>query len=68
MVFRDQDFKYALSYLDITYTVVGGRKFTKDGKYIFVGNHPLGGADSLIVGEIIVQHYGVTTFVLFLIA
>ena len=51
-------FKYALSYLDITYTVIGEENLPKDGKYIFVGNHPLGGADSLIVGEIIRQHYG----------
>lgn len=51
-------FKFALDYLDITYTVIGEENLPKDGKYIFVGNHPLGGADALIVGEIIRQHYG----------
>ncbi|HPW90074.1 MAG TPA: 1-acyl-sn-glycerol-3-phosphate acyltransferase, partial [Paludibacteraceae bacterium] len=51
-------FKFALDYLDISYTVIGEENLPKDGKYIFVGNHPLGGADSLIVGEIIRQHYG----------
>ncbi len=51
-------FKYALSYLDITYTVVGEENLPKDGKYIFVGNHPLGGAEALMVGEIIRRNYG----------
>lgn len=51
-------FKFALSYLDITYTVVGEENLPKDGKYIFVGNHPLGGAEALMVGEIIRRNYG----------
>lgn len=51
-------FKYALSYLDISYTVIGEENLPKDGKYIFVGNHPLGGAEALMVGEIIRRNYG----------
>ena len=52
-------FKFALNYLDISYTVIGEENLPKDGKYIFVREiiH-FGGADSLIVGEIIRQHYG----------
>ena len=50
--------RVALDYLDISYTVIGEEKLPKDGKFIFVGNHPLGGADPLIVGDIIRTHYG----------
>lgn len=51
-------FKFALNYLDISYTVIGEENLPKDGKYIFVGNHPLGGAEALMVGEIIRRNYG----------
>ncbi len=51
-------FKFALDYLDISYTVIGEENLPKDGKYIFVGNHPLGGAEALMVGEIIRRNYG----------
>lgn len=51
-------FQYALDCLDISYTVIGEENLPKGGRYIFVGNHPLGGADSLIVGEMIRKHYG----------
>jgi len=51
-------FQFALDCLDISYTVIGEENLPIGGKYIFVGNHPLGGADSLIVGEMMRKHYG----------
>lgn len=55
--------RFALDYLDITYTVVGEEHLPKDGNFIFVGNHPLGGADALIVGDIVRKHYGNIRFI-----
>lgn len=49
---------FALKSLDISFTVVGEENLPKDGQYIFVGNHPLGGAEALMVGEIIRRNYG----------
>lgn len=37
-----------LSRLKIKYTVSGGENIPKNGKYIFVSNHPLGGLDGLV--------------------
>ena len=49
---------FGLKSLDISFTVVGEENLPKDGQYIFVGNHPLGGAEAHMVGEIIRRNYG----------
>lgn len=51
-------FKPALDYLDITYNVRGKENLPKQGKFIFVCNHPLGGPEALIVGEAIRCSFG----------
>jgi hypothetical protein len=46
---RDTDFIEAgLRYLDIRYNVFGEENIPREGRYIFVSNHPLGGLDGLI--------------------
>jgi len=37
-----------LSYFKIKYQVKGGENIPKEGRYIFVSNHPLGGLDGLV--------------------
>ena len=37
-----------LSYLGITYQVMGTENILQSGRYIFVSNHPLGGLDGLV--------------------
>ena len=38
----------ALNFLNTTYKVSGSENIPKNGKYIFVSNHPLGGLDGLV--------------------
>jgi putative hemolysin len=48
----------ALKYLNITTSVVGKENLPpKGGKYIFAGNHPLGGMDGLTTGFLIGKEY-----------
>ena len=40
--------KEGLKFMNITYTVVGKENIPREGRYIFVSNHPLGGLDGLV--------------------
>lgn len=52
-------FDEALDYLDIKYTVRGVENLPKaDHRCIFVGNHPLGGPEALILGSVMKKYYG----------
>lgn len=53
-------FKPGLEYLDIAYEAHGVENLPpNDGKrYIFTCNHPLGGPEALIIGEVIRQYFG----------
>ncbi len=49
----------ALEFLNITITVEGRENFPpKEGRYIFAGNHPLGGMDGMVNGMIVAKEYG----------
>lgn len=50
--------RVALDTLDIHADVRGRENLPTDGLYIFACNHPLGGPEALIIGEVIRQHYG----------
>lgn len=43
----------AISYFNITYTAFNDENIPKKGKYIIVGNHPLGGFDGLIMMSLV---------------
>ena len=48
-----------LKKFDITLRVEGAENLPpKDGKYIFVSNHPLGGLDGVTLGKVLGEHYG----------
>ncbi|MGN0186857.1 MAG: 1-acyl-sn-glycerol-3-phosphate acyltransferase [Paludibacteraceae bacterium] len=50
--------RVALDTLDIHANVRGIENLPHDGLYIFACNHPLGGPEALIIGDVISQHYG----------
>ncbi len=43
----------AISYFNITYTAFNEENIPKNGSYIIVGNHPLGGFDGLIITSLL---------------
>lgn len=47
----------AFEYLKITTTITGKENLPKGGKYIFVGNHPLGGLDGITTGYLLGKEY-----------
>lgn len=50
--------KSALAYLDVSTSVEGRENLPpKDGRYIFVSNHPLGGMDGIALGYLIGKEY-----------
>ncbi|MCF0202104.1 MAG: glycerol acyltransferase [Bacteroidaceae bacterium] len=52
--------KECISYLDIDLQLVGGENLPDDSdgrRYTFVSNHPLGGADGIILGSVIGERY-----------
>lgn len=51
-------FDDALEYVNITYRIRGEENLDPDKKYIFVGNHPLGGPEALIIGSVFKRIYG----------
>ena len=51
-------FDEALKYVDITYRIRGEENLEKDKRYLFVGNHPIGGPEALIIGSIFRKIYG----------
>ena len=51
-------FDEALKYVDITFRIRGEENLDPDKKYIFAGNHPLGGPEALIIGSVFKRIYG----------
>ena len=51
-------FDEALKYVNITYRIRGEENIDPDKRYIFVGNHPLGGPEALIIGSVFRRIYG----------
>jgi len=46
-----------LEYINVKYRVIGAENIPKDGRYLFVSNHPLGGLDGIIfINEIAKWH------------
>ena len=51
-------FDEALNYVGITYRIRGEENLEQGKKYIFAGNHPLGGPEALIIGSVFRRIYG----------
>ena len=51
-------FDEALKYVDITFQIRGEENLDPDKKYLFAGNHPLGGPEALIIGSVFNKVYG----------
>lgn len=51
-------FDEALNYVGITYRIRGEENLEPGKKYLFAGNHPLGGPEALIIGSVFRRIYG----------
>ena len=51
-------FDEALKYVDITFQIRGEENLDPGKKYLFAGNHPLGGPEALIIGSVFKRIYG----------
>lgn len=51
-------FKAALDYVGITYRIRGIENIDPEKRYLFVGNHPLGGPEALIIGSVFSEIFG----------
>ena len=51
-------FDEALKYVDISFRIRGEENLDPDKKYLFAGNHPLGGPEALIIGSVFRRIYG----------
>lgn len=51
-------FDEALDYIGIRYRIRGEENISKERKYIFACNHPLGGPEALIIGSVFRKIYG----------
>ena len=51
-------FDEALKYVGITYRIRGQENLDTGKRYLFVGNHPIGGPEALIIGSIFRRIYG----------
>lgn len=51
--------KHVLEYLNITYEIKGLENIPKDGRFIFASNHPLGGADGIMLISYLGQKYDI---------
>lgn len=47
-----------IKFLNIKFELIGTENIPKDGKYIFVGNHPLGGLDGVIILKYLNENLG----------
>ena len=45
--------KELISYFDLTLELVNENDFSKEGRYIFASNHPLGGLDGICLSAVI---------------
>jgi putative hemolysin len=50
----------ALKFLNIKYELIGTKNVPQTGKYIFVGNHPLGGLDGMIILKFMNENLGLS--------
>ena len=48
---------HTLSALDVEYEIIRTADIPKDGRYIFVANHPLGSVDGMIIGRTLLDEY-----------
>ena len=51
-------FDEALNYVGITFKIRGEENLDPGKKYLFAGNHPLGGPEALIIGSVFKRIYG----------
>ena len=51
-------FDEALNYVGITFQIRGEENLDPGKKYLFAGNHPLGGPEALIIGSVFRRIYG----------
>ena len=51
-------FDEALNYVGITFKIRGEENLDPGKKYLFAGNHPLGGPEALIIGSVFRKIYG----------
>ena len=51
-------FDEALNYVGITFKIRGEENLNPGKKYLFAGNHPLGGPEALIIGSVFKRIYG----------
>ena len=51
-------FDEALNYVGITFKIRGEENLDPGKKYLFAGNHPLGGPEALIIGSVFRRIYG----------
>ena len=51
-------FDEALNYVGITFKIRGEENLDPSKKYLFAGNHPLGGPEALIIGSVFRRIYG----------
>jgi putative hemolysin len=49
-----------LKFLNIKYELIGTKNVPKEGKFIFVGNHPLGGLDGMIIMKFMNENLGLS--------
>ena len=52
-----------LNDLGIDYTVEGEENIPKEGRFIFISNHPLGGLDGMVLIELIGKHFKEVKFI-----
>lgn len=50
-------FDVALKELDITFSIRGGEYLDPQGRFVFAGNHPLGGPEGLIMGSVLKRYF-----------
>lgn len=50
--------RLAFRRMGITYTVEGLERIDPAGRYLFVANHPFGGADGLMIAERLIERFG----------
>ncbi len=48
----------ALAHIGIGYRAVGLDSLPADGRYIFASNHPFGGADGMMIADLVAAHLG----------
>lgn len=52
-----------LKYMGVSYTAHGIEEIPKDGRYLFVSNHPFGGLDGMILLDELTKYFGHTRII-----